>query len=317
MKNKILTLVWVMVLLGCGSSTTDNPTDINKTIENNDSVSIVSNESSLKRGEKFFETVERFNRYYTDSNYTSNRTLFVSPNGSGDGTKSSPISVDNAFKQIQAGMEIHFLSGQYSGCWELDSDHSGSYDAPIVLKAESGVEINCCSSGRKSCFNLEYANYIAVDGFHLVGGDYGIRAVGGYATSEHQKGIAILNNHGENQYRDPFFSGGSDWIVVEGNIANGAGDGDGHGIYLSNGGDWMVVRNNNLYNNSSSDFQINADPISTCEDEGIEYDDARCDGSATDGLGQGVSEFILVENNYFHNSEQERWERVKKDPKQI
>jgi len=150
---------------------------------------------------------------------------------------------------------------------------------------------------------LEFANYIAIDGFHLKGGKYGIRSVGGYATSEHQKGIAILNNHGENQDRDPFFSGGSDWIVVENNIAHGAGSGDGHGIYLSNGGDWMIVKNNNLYDNSSSDFQINADPITTCEDEGIAYSDSRCDGSALDGKGRGVSEFILVENNYFHHSE--------------
>ncbi len=303
MKRKVLILVWVILLFGCGSSKTDNPADSSNTPDTNNTTSILSNDSSLERGEVFFETLERFNRYYTDSTYTSNKMLFVAPNGSGDGTKSSPMSVDNAFNQALAGTEIRFLSGQYSGCWELAGDHSGSYDAPIVLKAEADVEINCCSTGRKSCFNLEYANYIAIDGFHLIGGDYGVRSVGGYATSEHQKGIAILNNHGENQYRDPFFSGGSDWIVVEGNIANGAGSGDGHGIYLSNGSDWMIVRNNNLYNNSSSDFQINADPISTCEEEGIAYDDSRCDGSALDGLGQGVSEFILVENNYFHHSE--------------
>ncbi len=43
-----------------------------------------------------------------------------------------------------------------------------------------------------------------------------------------------MNNHGHDQYRDPFFTGGSDWIIVENNIAHGAGSGDGHGIYLSN-----------------------------------------------------------------------------------
>jgi hypothetical protein len=51
----------------------------------------------------------------------------------------------------------------------------------------------------------------------------------------------------------------------------------------------------------SSDFQVNADPGMCCSDEGIAFDDPRCDGSARDGLGQGVSGFMLIENNYFHN----------------
>ncbi len=301
MKLKIIIFMGILILAGCGSSETEKQVDNSMLIDDNNNQSDTS--SSLKRGEKFFNTSEHFNRYYTDSTYISSKILYVAPNGNGNGAKSSPMSVDNAFSQALAGTEINFLSGQYDGCWELDDQHSGTYDAPIVLKAQSDVDINCCNTGRKSCFNLEFANYVAVDGFHLVGGDYGVRAVGGYATNEHQKGIAILNNHGENQNKDPFFSGGSDWIVVEGNTANDAGGGDGHGIYLSNGSDWMIVSKNNLYNNSSSDFQINADPVSTCEDEGIAYDDSLCDGSALDGLGQGVSEFILVENNYFHNSE--------------
>ncbi|WP_293680668.1 right-handed parallel beta-helix repeat-containing protein [Thiolapillus sp.] len=183
----------------------------------------------------------------------------------------------------------------------MDEDNSGTYDAPIVLKADPGVEISCCSSSRATCFNLEYADYVAVDGFTLKGGSYGVRAVGGYETHYHQKGVAILNNHISGQYKDPILSGGSDWIVVENNIAHGAGSGDGHGIYLSNGGDWMIVRNNETYDNPSSDFQINADPISTCDDEGISYDDPLCDGSALDSLGAGVSEFNLIEANYFHD----------------
>ncbi|NEW61746.1 hypothetical protein GSY74_10650 [Sulfurovum sp. bin170] len=289
--TNIIVVLLLFSIVGCGE-------------EGIPSVQPVANDiDKIKRGEAFFKTSEQFNRYYTDTQYISTKIIYVTPNGDGDGSISNPMSVDDAFIQISAGEEIRFLSGEYSGCWELDINRSGTYDRPIVVKAESNVNINCCSTGRKACFNLEYANYVAIDGFHLIGGDYGVRSVGGYATSEHQKGIAILNNHGEHQYKDPFFSGGSDWIVLESNIANGAGGGDGHGIYLSNGGDWMIVRNNNLYSNSNSDFQINADPASTCEGKGITYDDSRCDGSALYGLGQGISEFILVENNYFHHSE--------------
>ncbi len=254
------------------------------------------------RGASFFNTPERFNRYYTDPQYSASKTYFVSPNGSGDGSSTAnPMSVDGAFNRVGAGEEIRFLPGQYQGCWELDDSSSGTYDAPVVLKADPGVEIDCCNSGRKSCFNLEFANHVAVDGFTLKGGNYGIRTVGGYATRDHQKGIAILNNRISGQYKDPVLSGGSDWIVVENNTAYDAGNGDGHGIYLSNGGDWMIVRNNDLHDNPNSDFQINADPESTCAEEGIADDDPRCDGSALDGKGQGVSEFVLVENNFFHD----------------
>jgi hypothetical protein len=187
---------------------------------------------------------------------------------------------------------------------------SGTYDEPIVLYGERnddkslGVKINCCSLGRQTCFNLENADYIAVDGFDMTGGKYGVRVVGaGYPAPEHSRGIAVLNCKGEDQARDPFFSGQSDWAVWEGNIASGAKEEDGHGIYLSNGGDWNIVRFNETFGNASSDFQINADPISTCKEEGIPYDDPRCDAFAgEDGGGQGASDYFLVDGNHFHNS---------------
>ena len=90
---------------------------------------------------------------------------------------------------------------------------------------------------------------------------------------------------------------------MEGNSAHGAGEGDGHGIYLSNGGDWNIIRFNELFNNAGAGFQINADPSFTCLEEGISYDDPRCDGAAEEGLGQGVSEYMLLEGNFFHDDD--------------
>ncbi len=262
----------------------------------------------VPRGGDFMGDTERFNRHYTDPGYTPSNTIYVSPTGSGAGTMTDPTSPDDAFGRVGAGQEIRFLAGDYNGCWELDGEHSGTYDAPIVIRADRasdgsrGVHVQCCTTGRQSCFNLEGADYVAIDGFVLEGGNYGVRTVGlGYAGSDHQVGVAIIDNEGFDQNRDPFFSGQSDWIAVDANVAHGAGSGDGHGIYLSNGSDWMIVRGNDLYDNASSDFQINADPLSTCEDVGIAFDAPACDGSARGGLGQGVSEFVLVENNYFHN----------------
>ncbi len=205
------------------------------------------------------------------------------------------------------------MRGSYSNaCFEFSKTSSGTYDEPIVLYGERnedksiGVQMSCCNSGRKTCFNFEAADYIAVDGFELVGGEYGVRAVGaGYDASRHSRGIAMLNSIGRSQNRDPFFTGQADWVVVEGNVAHGAGRGDGHGIYLSNGSDWNIVRFNETHsNNFSSDFQINADPASTCKEENIAFNDPRCDAYAGEGEGgRGASDYFLVDSNYFHHSQ--------------
>jgi hypothetical protein len=138
-----------------------------------------------------------------------------------------------------------------------------------------------------------------------VGGDYGVRAVGAdYAADQHQKGVAILRNVGHGQNKDPFFTGQSDWLVIEACTGYDSGTGDGHGIYLSNGSDWNIARWNETYNTVSSDFQINADPLSTCDDEGIAFDSPECDavaGSHTTG-GRGASDYMLIDSNFFHHS---------------
>jgi hypothetical protein len=268
---------------------------------------------AVTRGGDYFGFTEELNRYYTDCSWEPTSTVYVSPNGTGDGSSpSSPADVGDTLDEAVPGRLVQFLSGTYDGCFELDSDHSGTYDAPIVLRGERNddgslaVTINCCTSGRHTCINLEAADYVAVDGFELVGGDYGIRAVGaGYPADEHQKGVAMLNNVGHGQNKDPFFTGQSDWLVIQHSTAYDTGSGDGHGIYLSNGSDWNIARWNETYDTYSSDFQINADPNSTCADEGVDFDDLECDavaGSDPTG-GRGASDFMLIEANFFHHSQ--------------
>ena len=267
---------------------------------------------AVARNGQYFTFAEKFNRYYSDCAWQPSSTVYVSPTGTGSGaSRTEPASVTSALAAVVPGRKIVFLAGAYSGCFELDSDHSGTYDNPIVLAGERksdgspAVTINCCTSGRRTCFNLEGADYVAVDGFEMIGGDYGVRAVGlGYAANEHQKGIAVLNSIGHGQNKDPFFTGQSDWFVIERCTGYDSGSGDGHGIYLSNGSDWNIARWNETYNTVSSDFQINADPLSTCEDEGIDFADPECDavaGSHVTG-GRGASDFMLVDSNFFHHS---------------
>ena len=167
---------------------------------------------AVARGGQYFGFSEKLNRYYTDCAWRPSSTVYVSPNGTADGSsRSTPASVATAFAAVVPGRMIVFTAGTYAGCFELDSDHSGTYDSPIVLLGERKADgspaatINCCSSGRKTCINLEASDYVAVDGFELVGGDYGVRSVGaGYPANQHQKGTAVLNNLGHGQNKDPF-----------------------------------------------------------------------------------------------------------------
>jgi hypothetical protein len=297
------TVTVTLCCYACGGGSTDDGGDTS------DVPIAAAGAPAVRRGESYMGSSERLNRYYTDSSWQPTRTVYVSANGSGSGaTRDSAVAVSSALGDARPGDKIVFTRGTYSGCYELDEAQGGTYDAPIVFYAERnsdgslGVTIDCCSTGRRACINLEGASYVAIDGFEVRGGRHGVRAVGlDFAGSRHQKGVAVLNCDGHNQDNDPFFTGQSDWLVIENTLAHDAGSGDGHGIYLSNGGDWNIARNNELWLNASSDFQVNADPGMTCGDEGIAFDEDRCDGSARDGLGQGVSEFMLIENNYFHN----------------
>ena len=278
------------------------------------------NSSAVLRGTDYMGFPEEFNRYYTDPDWMPTRILYVSRTGSnsniGTNSRNNPMSVDIVLDHVQAGDMVYFLKDNQSYedvNFRILEEHAATYNDPIVFYGERnndgslGVTLECNSGGTNhtsSCFNVEIADYIAIDGFEMVGGFYGVRAVGsGFAPSDNQKGLAVLNNDGHDQFKDPFFTGQSSWVVIERNIAHGAGQGDGHGIYLSNGGDWNIVRFNELYDNVGAGFQINADPAFTCADEGIAFDDPRCDGAAADGQGQGVSEHMLLEGNFFHDDE--------------
>ncbi len=267
---------------------------------------------AVQRGASYMGFEEKFNRYYTDTDWKPTTTVYVSPTGGGDGTtRELPTDPKAALAAAQPGTLIHFTPGEYQGGLELGKELSGTHDAPIVLFGEAaasggiGVKLDCNIGKRKSCFNLEGADYVAIHGFEFAGGVYGVRIVGlGFDASQHSRGIAVIGNTGHDQQRDPFFSGQSDWNVWERNLAYGAKEDDGHGIYITNGSDWNIVSNNELHSNASSGFQINADPASTCVEDGVANDDPRCDAYAGEGEGgRGASDFMLVENNYFHHSD--------------
>lgn len=266
---------------------------------------------AIERGGRYMGFSERFNRYYTDPSWQPSQVLYAGPKALGDGASpEAPMSLKAAVAAARPGTRINVLPGAYQGCFDFTKETGGTYDEPVVVHGERradgalGVTMTCCKSERQTCFNLEAADHVAIDGFELVGGRYGVRAVGaGYPASEHSSGIAVLNCRGRDQENDPFFSGQSDWAVWERNTGLNAKKGDGHGIYLSNGSDWNIVRYNETSGGDSSDFQINADPTAACQEAGISFDDPACDAYAGTGEGgQGASDYMLIDANHFHHS---------------
>ena len=309
------TALWLLALVACSDSTP--PPDLpDPNPDPNPPPS--PSDPAASRGSSFFGSAEQFNRYYTEPSWTPLRTLYISRTGTNtDATSNStqnPTSTTQIANIILPGDMVIFLDDgtAYSNVnIQIPQERSGTYENPIVFASAtiggSRVHLQCRTNGNNasaSCFNLEGANFIAITGFEMTGGDYGVRAVGlSYTSTEHQLGIAVLNNVIHEQWKDPIFTGQSDWSVVEGNEAYNAGSGDGHGIYISNGSDWGIIRQNELYQNVNSDLQINADPSATCVDVGIPYSSSACDGSANAGHGQGVSEFFLITENFGHHGD--------------
>ncbi len=283
-----------------------DPNDAQKRPDDALGRTVPPNQPAVRRGGAYAGFVEEFNRHYTEPGYGPTKVTYVSPSGSGNGaTAKAPASVTSGLSNATPGTRVVFQKGAYSGCFGYDGD-GGTYDAPIVLYGERnadgtrGVRIDCCSTGRMSCFNFEAANYVAVDGFELRRGKYGVRAVGAdYAARQHSRGIAVMNSLIDGQTHDGVLTGASDWDVFENNIVSNSGDADGHGVYLSNGSDFNIVRGNDLFGNQGATFQINADPLSTCDSP---VASEACDAVAGTGDGgRGASDFMLVENNYFHH----------------
>src|SRR5262249_50068961 len=105
---------------------------------------------AVGRGGRYMNFPERFNRYYTDPTWKPSRVVYVSPNGSGDGTRrETPASIRAASQAARPGTQIYFLKGKYQGCFEFTKETSGTYDEPIVLYGERnedrslGVALTC------------------------------------------------------------------------------------------------------------------------------------------------------------------------------
>ena len=63
---------------------------------------------------------EKFNRYYTDPAWKPSKTVYVSPDGGGDGaTRETPMAVKDAVAAARPGTQDQFPARQISGLLRL------------------------------------------------------------------------------------------------------------------------------------------------------------------------------------------------------
>ncbi|MEX2172917.1 MAG: NosD domain-containing protein, partial [Pirellulaceae bacterium] len=178
-------------------------------------------------------------------------TFYVAADGddANVGTAASPWrTLQMGADTVQAGDTVNVRAGSYTG-FDLRTD--GTAAQPIVFQAEPNVVINARNARTPDGINLEGADYVTIDGFQVVGMPRaGIRSV----LNEH---VTIRNNRTDQNYVWGIFTGFSDDLLIEGNVASRSATQ--HGIYVSNSGDRPVIRNNVSWGNDDCGIHMNGD----------------------------------------------------------
>ncbi len=203
-------------------------------------------------------------------------TYYVESGGSdgATGLTGAPwATLQHAADQVVAGDTVMVAAGTYVGFALTTGGTNGS---PITFQAESGVTIDTDNASTPDGINVEGADYVVIEGFHVAGVTRaGIRcALSNFVT--------IRGNTAENNGVWGIFSGFCDDILVEENDCSGSVDQ--HGVYVSNSADRPTVRGNVLWDNNGCGLHMNGD-ISMGGDGLIE--DALVEGNIIFGNGNG------------------------------
>jgi parallel beta-helix repeat protein len=201
-------------------------------------------------------------------------TFYVAPFGSdsGSGLADAPWqTLQKAADSVQAGDTVVVRAGNYAG-FDLWTDGAGTNR--IVFDADPGVTIDRPNARTPDGINLEGADYITIEGFNVVGMPRaGIRSVVNHD-------VVIRNNNADQNSTWGIFSGFSDDLLIEGNVASRSQTQ--HGIYVSNSGDRPVIRGNTIWGNYAAGIHMNGDIFA--------------------GGGDGIISGALVENNVIHDN---------------
>lgn len=226
-------------------------------------------------------------------------TFFVSPAGNDaqSGMADAPWqTLQTAANRVQAGDTVVVRAGNYVG---FDLRRDGTAASPIVFRADPGAAITQRNPVTPDGINLEGADFITIDGFTVNGMPRaGIRAV----ENEH---VTIRNNRLDQNQKWGIFTGFSDDLLIEGNIASRSVEQ--HGIYVSNSGDRPVIRNNSSWGNYANGIHMNGDAsmggdgiiTGALVENNVLYENGRGGGSAINADGVQGS---IFRNNLIYST---------------
>lgn len=228
-------------------------------------------------------------------------TKFVSGDGSdvtGDGSQAKPWkSLQHAADNVGPGDYVIVMPGKY---WGFSLTTDGKPDARITFHALPGVQIDAPFPGQQDGINLEGADFVTIEGFHV----YNMPRAG--LRSVNNDGVILRGNTSANNGYWGILAGWSENMIVENNITTGSERE--HGIYISNSADGVIVRNNIVYGNRASGIQFNADRYlpgdgvhSHNRIEGnLIFENGRGGGAAInlDGVQESVIQNNLLYNNH-------------------
>jgi hypothetical protein len=230
-------------------------------------------------------------------------TYYVSLDGDDGaaGTADAPWrTLQRAANQVGAGDTVIVRPGAYVGFvlgW--DFPQNGTADSPITFHAESGVVINTRNSRTPDGINLEGTSYIVIEGFVVSGVDRaGIRSV----QNDH---VIIRNNQTDQNGRWGIFTGFSDDLLIENNVASRSQLE--HGVYVSNSTVRPIVRGNVIWGNRGAAIHMNGDLsqggtgliTDAVVENNIAYDNGLGGGSGINCDGVQRSRFV---NNVLYNN---------------
>ena len=200
-------------------------------------------------------------------------TYYVSPTGNdgNSGTASQPWrTIQKAAATVQAGDTVIIKDGVYGG--GISVAQPGSATAPIVFRAEGQGAIIDGSGGKRDAF---FIDGYALNPVYWQGGDMYLTVQGLTIKNASRAGlriscahhVSILNCTLQDNGTWGIFTDFSNYSVLQGNRCSSSKTQ--HGIYVSNSSDYPVIRNNVVFNNYACGIQINADPSTLPDGDGI------------------------------------------------
>lgn len=247
-----------------------------------------------------FKLIGPFFLFFIGFGNATNYYVSNSGSDSNDG-----LSLATAFLTIQhvadlvvAGDTVFVQNGTYSG-FDL-RETNGTATSPIVFLADGNqVVIDKKGPKRNDGINIEFANYIVIDGFtvkNMTGNGNGIRLV-------ESDNCTVKNNRCDNNAERGIFTGFTDDIIIENNICTNSVDE--HGIYVSNSSDRPIIRFNECYGNNNIGIHLNGD-LSAGEDGIIHdaqiYGNTIHDNNLAAGINlDGVKDPVIYNNLIYNN----------------